>query len=116
MLLNRQYHGTWVQQRNRRDQHRKCSPDAAQRNPGHCGADGAAPDYAVRCIRAKNSRRHREPTDRTTAFPRRSTVIREPGKVRKDGGHQIAMMGIVRSQPRGVQIEDVARLGGGFRP
>lgn len=67
------------------------------------------------CTRAKNSRRHREPTAHD-CVPAASAVIREPGKVRKDGGHQIAMMGIVRSQPRGVQIEDVARLGGGFRP
>src|SRR6185312_5977833 len=45
-----------------------------------------------------------------------STLIWEPGKVRKDGCHQIAMVGIVRGQAGGVEIENVTRLGGRLRP
>src|SRR5258705_12359988 len=45
-----------------------------------------------------------------------STLVGEPGKVRKYGRDQVAMVGVGRRQLRGVQVQDVARLGSCFRP
>ena len=45
-----------------------------------------------------------------------SAFLGEPGKVSKYGCDKIAMTGVGGSQPPGVQIQDVARLGGGLRP
>src|ERR1700731_3750199 len=46
----------------------------------------------------------------------RSTLAREPGKIRKYRRNHITMMSVVRRQASCVQIQDVARLGGGLRP
>src|SRR6516162_5690615 len=45
-----------------------------------------------------------------------SVPVGEPGKISKYSRNQITMMGVDRSQPRGVQIQDVARLRGCVRP
>src|SRR5229473_3315186 len=46
----------------------------------------------------------------------RSTLVREPDKIRKYRGNHIAMMGVVRRKAGRVQVQHVARLGRGFRP
>ena len=46
----------------------------------------------------------------------RSVFVGERSKVCKYGREQIAMTGVGRSRPRGVQIQKVAHLGGRLRP